>query len=83
MDQMQEISSSLLSSSVATISEEERTDLENELDSLLKEDEAAKSVPSSSTLDTAYSLPTVPSSQIQPLPGSSRPVSSKPSLVPV
>lgn len=80
---MQEISSSLLSNSVATISEEERTDLENELDSLVKEDEAAKSLPSSSILDTAYSLPTVPSSQIQPASGSSRPVSIKPSLVPV
>lgn len=80
---MQEISSSLLSSSVATISEEEREDLENELDSLLKKDEAAKSLPSSSSVNTAFSLPAVPSSQIQPFPGNSRPENSKPSLVSV
>ncbi len=63
MDQMQEISDALVSSSVASISEEEKDALQEELDAILREENVSSST-GTTQANISTTLPTAPTTNI-------------------
>lgn len=64
MDQMQEISDALVSSSVASISDEEKDALQAELDAILREENVSSTTAGTPQANISSALPTAPTTNI-------------------